>query len=267
MKKAPSLGLLCAGSVSRTGLSRLAGLHDRLGPVKAPTRPAASRAANNLKAGYPVESFEQLAEARQILIRVPDDQLESHCRDLLEARENWTGRRIFLWSSLHGSHSLKAFRERGAFVVSFDALTGVTNSQFLAEGDAPAVRSLRELLGKDAKGLIEIADGSRPKFIAALTALSSLHLPLVAAAVELLRQCNLSPGFVAELSETQLSRSARSFLRSGKRGVPMEMLERAAHDAEVPVEDPVALASYQSQLSLTQSWLRSLTTSPEGDPA
>jgi hypothetical protein len=267
MKKAPSLGLLCAGSVSRAGLSRIAGLYDRLGPIKAPTRPAASRAANNLKAGYPVESFEQLAEARQILIRVPDDQLEAHCRHLLGSREDWTGRRIYLWSLTHGSQSLQGFRDRGAFVVSFDTLAGVNHSQYVAEGDAPAVRSLRELLGKDAKHLIEIADGSRAIFIAALTALSNLHLPLVAAAVDLLRQCNLPPAMVAELSESQLSRSARSFLRSGKRGVSMELLERAAQNPAVSVEDPIALSAYQSQLSLTQSWLGSANPTPEGDPA
>src|SRR5258708_29679037 len=68
MTKARSVALVCAGQVSRSGLVRLPALAEQLALVKSTHLRQASRAANALRAGTAVSTYEQLAKAKTFLI-------------------------------------------------------------------------------------------------------------------------------------------------------------------------------------------------------
>lgn len=255
MNKETSLGLVCAGAVSRTPLVRLPGLAEHLGPVKSASLRAASRACNNLKGGKPVEDFETIADCQSVLFSVPDDELEPALIGLRPVREDWSKRAILVLRCAPASPVLDQFRARGASIGWFDAVPGSQDKRFVAEADSQALRVLRKLIRRDGVELLEIARGSRAHFKAATTGLMCLHLPLLAASIELLKRCELPPALVSEIADQLLSKSSRSYMRSGKR--PFSAAELEGISSHIPLEtgERILAAAYERQLELTRAWL------------
>lgn len=259
--KARSLGLLCAGSVSRTSLARLPGLTDLLGPVKSASLQAASRATNNLRSGTAVDSYLPVANCQTVLVSVPDDDLKVYLEGLMQERTNWKKRTLLILRATSCGDILQRFRALGASVAWFDALPSSHDKVFIADGDPLALRTLRQLIHRDGVELLEIAPGTRDSFWTATATLTSLHLPMLAAAVELLRRCELPPGVASDIAESLLMRSSRSYLRSGKRSLSLDALDPVPFAFEPNLDDRLLSAVFEWQLQLTRAWLNSSSKS------
>src|SRR5579884_4074992 len=72
MKHQQPLGLVVEGNATASAILKLPSVLDELGPVKAGVPRVARRLSNFLRAGYPVATYQELQEARLILLRVPD---------------------------------------------------------------------------------------------------------------------------------------------------------------------------------------------------
>lgn len=258
--KTPWLGLVCAGSVSRTSWVRLPGLAQYLGPVKSSSLRAASRAVNNLKTGTPVGTNEEIAECQTILFSVPEADLEPYIVGVVKAREDWTKRSLILFRCAPNLPALDRFQACGGSLCWFDSLPGSQDKRFVAEGDPRALKALRKLVQKNGVELIEIARGTRAHFQAATAGLTCLHLPLLAASMELLRKCDLPGAQASELADQLLLRSSRSYLRSGKRALSNADLPL---DFELELQEAVLKVVYERQLELTREWLISAPKIPQ----
>src|SRR5689334_25335584 len=108
--------MVCAGAVSRT----IAGTHptilDRLGPVKAASLRVASRAANTMRAGIPVSTYEDLATAQAILISAPDSEAPSIIADFAKATLRWKHKVIILADSQLDVSILRPVAAHGAAI-------------------------------------------------------------------------------------------------------------------------------------------------------
>ena len=253
MKKAPLLGLVCSGPVSRTSLTRLTKLRETLGPIKSSSVRAASRAANNLSGGTAVDSYEQLAEAKVILISVPDEELEQQFQELLKVRPNLEGCTVVVCWSQHGTECMGLLRDAGAAVGSIDNVPGSQDQRFVVEGDPVAVRSLRDYALPDDAGILEIAAGTKPIFLAATTSLSVLHVPVAALSLELLQMCNVTLPTATSLAMSLLSKSWRSYLHSGKRAVP-DVSDSLLGNLKHSGLEPSTVESLQDHFELLEEW-------------
>src|SRR5258708_35813715 len=85
MKIGPVMGLIGAGGVNRSFLSRMPVLLGGIGPVKAASFRVARRISNTLRAGKAVKSYAAMAPCHLIWIAVPDAGLDRVSRDLATA--------------------------------------------------------------------------------------------------------------------------------------------------------------------------------------
>ena len=82
MKADQPMGLVVAGSVSRSVLARLPALLARLGPVKASSFQMSRRVARSLKAGYAISDYSALEPCSLIWIAVPESTVDRVVLDL-----------------------------------------------------------------------------------------------------------------------------------------------------------------------------------------
>src|SRR5438552_2821181 len=75
MKKQLQLGLVVEGNATSSAVLRLPGLAAELGPIKSIGLQVARRVSNFLRGGYAVADYEELQNAKLVLLRVPDAEL------------------------------------------------------------------------------------------------------------------------------------------------------------------------------------------------
>ncbi|MGB9605106.1 MAG: hypothetical protein ACPL88_04420, partial [Bryobacteraceae bacterium] len=141
-----TIGLVAAGRLSRSLVTRLPGLPERLGPVLAPSSRLASRLVNLLRAGHPVERYEELEDVQMLLVAVPDEMTAQVANDLARSVSDWRGKVVVLCESRHDCTALQLLADRGAATASLTPIPGL-NDRYLVEGDRRAVREARSLPG------------------------------------------------------------------------------------------------------------------------
>jgi predicted short-subunit dehydrogenase-like oxidoreductase (DUF2520 family) len=217
LRKPLQVALVCAGAISRTSLSRLPVLTDRLGPVLSSSIRIASRAVNVLGAGWPVSHYEELSSARTIIISVPDDMLDFTVQQLKQVKFSWKRRGVVLANSLRDSTALEPLHTAGAAVGSFNAIEALDKRHFVIEGEPVAVSAMRGLLDFPAARSIEIDRGVKQIYFAGVNLATSAIVPALAAASESFRLAGIQTKEADTLVKAFAHRAVDAFRRAQRR--------------------------------------------------
>ncbi len=220
MKKARSVGLIGAGSLTDSPLTRFRWLSDRLGPVKSGSFRVASRIANMLRTGHAVKDYAEFESCELILICVPEGTLPQIVSEMLSSGISWRGKTVVLCSTWLDSGDLRDLSARGASVGSIAAIPGFDGEGYLVEGDPLAIRQSKSLVEHRDRRAVSIERPLKPFYLAALTSTGTLLFALLHVAFESLRRAGNPPGLSAALLERQVARTLRSFLKGGRRAYP-----------------------------------------------
>jgi predicted short-subunit dehydrogenase-like oxidoreductase (DUF2520 family) len=220
MKKPRSVGLIAAGDLAGSPLTRFWWLSERLGPVKSASYRVASRIANMLRAGHPVREYAELDTCRLILVSVPDEIVSKIVAEMAASEISWRGKAVLLCDTWLDSEELRELSMRGASVGSISPIPGFEDQRYLVEGDGLAVRESRRLVEHRDRRVIAIQCSLKPYYLAALTCTGTLLFALLRAAFESLQHAGVPPALSATLLERQLVRTLRSLVKGGRRAYP-----------------------------------------------
>jgi Domain of unknown function (DUF2520)/Rossmann-like domain len=247
MKKAQSVALIAAGSLTGSTAYGFGRLSDRLGPVMAPSFRLASRIANSLRAGHPIRDYSSLDSCRLILVSVPDARLPAIVGEIAAANISWTNKTILLCSAELDSGELNLFAARGASIGSISAIPGFEDPRYLVEGDRLAILESKRLVEQGPRRIVPIERSMKPFYLAALTSTSSLLFALLLAASESLRHAGIPAAVSATILEKQLRKTLRSHVKTGRKAYAAPYrLQKQLHT--VAAADP-DLAYYLEQSS------------------
>ena len=246
MTKARSVALVCAGQISRSGLVRLPALAEQLALVKSSHLRQASRAANALRAGKAVSTYEELAKAKTFLINVPGEEMTQTIASLANARIKWRGKSVILCDSTFGSEALEPLEMLGASPGSFLAIDGFQDRRFVIEGGTMALRAMLRLLKRGDATTIEIDRGLKEQFLSGLALVNLLPIPLLAAALDCFRGAGVPLYQAQSIVEVQLNRSMRGYFKA-----PRQTRESQIHSVR-QIGDP-GLAELFRQILETAS--------------
>lgn len=210
------LGLVGAGPVSKSFIAGLPHLSQRLGPVAAQSYRLASRLVNSIRAGYPVKNFEQLEQARVILLCVPEALLPETIGALSRARIHWNRKVLLLCESIFDNRLLAEIRRHGASAGALQPIEALPD-RYLVRGDPKAVAEAKRLVQDLNAKPFEIKFGKGDAYAAGLTFATSLFTPLIDASVECLRIACGNRADAERISEALLRRSIRAYIHAGKR--------------------------------------------------
>jgi predicted short-subunit dehydrogenase-like oxidoreductase (DUF2520 family) len=220
MKRAQLVGLIGAGSLTDSPLTRFWRLSERLGPVKSASFRVASRIANMLRAGHPVKDYAEFEACALILVSVPEESLPRVVSELLSSGISWGGKAVILCNTWLDSGDLRELAARGASVGSITPIPGFDDELYLIEGDPLAIRRARSLVEYRTRRAVSIARPLKPLYLVAITCTGSIFFALLRVAFEALRHAGNPPPLSAAVLERQVTRTVRAFLKSGTRAYP-----------------------------------------------
>jgi len=212
MEKQQRAALVFAGPVSRGTLNRLPGLPEQLEYVKSSSVATASRAVQALRCGRTVHRLDELEGVDLLILSVPDRALPATVAELLKSGLPLAAMTVVLYDSHLSSTELELLRDVGAHVASLS--WHARPEQFVAEGDAFALRRIRSLTGK--KTLLILR--SKESYLRALRSTTEDFYPVLASAVQGLREAGMEKGTAERMAASLIDHSARVFLRAGRRG-------------------------------------------------
>lgn len=215
MRKQPWVGLICAGPVSRGGLSRLPGLHEQLGWVKSNTIAAASRAVNGLNAGRAVRDMESLSKAQLIIIQ-PANALESIVEELATSGLHWQGKTVAVFHPSLDAAALCRLERLGASVGSI-AVMSESPLRFLIEGTPEALRRLRKFFRSAGMPVVEIGAGGKSAYLAGVYAVTAEFLPLIARAIDWFERAGMDKSTAGASAASLAEATMKAYFRAGKR--------------------------------------------------
>ncbi len=214
MKPELPMGLIGAGGVTRSFLSRMPVLLGRIGPVKASSFRVARRIANSLRAGDAVTEYADLAGCGLLWIAVPEAALDCVFHDLAAATP-LTGKTVVLCGSTRDSFWPSPLLAAGARVATLNCVEESHEKLFVAEGDPDAMRVLRRQIAAEKRRLIELRAASKALYLAGTHLASHLLLPWIASSVESLRHAGFSRVEATRLANALGGRALRSYVKAG----------------------------------------------------
>ncbi len=215
MKQLP-LGLVIEGNATHSAVLRLPTMTAELGPVKSVTKRVARRLSNLLRAGYAVGSYEELQEARIILIRVPDAVLPRVVNELRDSDLILKNLSFILCESWLPSEYLDGLAERGATVATVMRTPNTHENSFLLEGQLAAVRQIKRFVERNEAQAFEIRPGTKHLYFAAEVLTTALPLPLLAEAQVALRASGITGKQLFSLLEEMNREMFRAFLNGAR---------------------------------------------------
>jgi len=245
MKKSTPVGLVAAGNLTDSPLSRFRWLSSRLGPVKSASFRVARRIVNIIEAGHAVREYADLDTCGMILICVPDEQLPKITAELLSSQIAWRRKAVVIFSTWLDSSQLDEFSRRGAAIGSISPIPGFDETRYLVEGDRLAIREASSLVEDRERRAVAIERTLKPFYLAALTCTGNLLFTLLIASSEALHRAGIPALLSGTILDRQLSRTFRSFLRGGKNAYP-EVRELSPQLRALRSVNP-ALAHYVEQ--------------------
>jgi hypothetical protein len=234
-------GLVVEGKSTTSSILRLSSVAEELGPVKSGSLQVARRVSNFLRAGYAVTSYQDLAAARIILIKVPDVSVPRIVQELCASELDLKEISFILCETWMRTEALLPLRERGACIASIVAITEGKHVCFAVEGDLAAVRQIRRLVDGGEVKTVELRTGAKHLLFAAMVLLTAVPLPILMAAQQALRDGGVSGNQLSGMVEDLASGTLAGFLRAPK-------LASAGVLNDCPKEDADA---YFGSLSLT----------------
>jgi predicted short-subunit dehydrogenase-like oxidoreductase (DUF2520 family) len=251
MKKAKSVGLIAAGSLTDSPLTRFWWLSERLGPVKSASYRVASRIANMLRAGRPVKDYAEFEACALVLVCIPEETVSQVVSEMVSSGISWRGKAVVLCSDWLDSGELRELSALGASVGSISPIPGFEDQRYLVEGDPLAIRQAKSLVEYGEWRAVAIEGSLKPFYLAAVTCTGSLLFAMLLAAFDSLHHARIPPAFSATLLERQITRTLRSFLKGGRRAYPqprelprqLSALSAAAPELAYYFEQSTRLAS------------------------
>jgi hypothetical protein len=214
MKKPPRVALIGAGKFALSPITRMRHLGPQLGPVKAPSLRVASRIANSLRAGHPVSGYDEFEQCELILISVPDDALASVLSDLGACVESRCPKVVVACGERACCQQLTDLASLGASTGTLAMVPGFEDRWFLVEGDKAVERQLRPLLA-DLRVTV-IGAFQKQRYLEALAGAAGEFVPCLRKVTEGLKSTGIPSPEANEIIERQVSRTMRSYFRSGK---------------------------------------------------
>ena len=208
------MGMIAAGGVSRSFLSRMPVLLARMGPVKAASFRVARRIANTLRAGHAVMNYAALEPCDLIWIAVPEAGIDRVSRDLAAATP-LSGKVAVLCGSTRDSFWPGPLLAGGARVATLNSVEESGERVFVAEGDPAAMRELRRVIAAERRKLIELRAASKALYFSGVHLATHLLLPWIAASVESLRDAGLSRVEATHVANTLGGRALRAYAKAG----------------------------------------------------
>lgn len=202
--------------MARSPLARF--LPGHLGPVKSASLRVAGRIVNNLRAGYPVRGFDEIAVCRVVFLCTPDDAVPAVVAEMAAWAPGWAGKTVALCDSTLDSDDLAPLTERGAAVASLNELPDSAGAGFVLEGDPAAVRAVRRFIAHRAVRVFELRRGAKPLFFAGFSFSNDLFTPLAYAAVSSFQLAGLDGSQALQVMQRTVERALRSYLTSGRKG-------------------------------------------------
>jgi predicted short-subunit dehydrogenase-like oxidoreductase (DUF2520 family) len=216
MKKQLQLGLIVEGNAISSAILRLPGLAAELGPIKSTGLQGSRRVSNFLRAGYAVTEYEELQEAKLVLIRVPDAVLPRIIDELCASDLVFPELSFVLCESWIMTDVLKPLKARGASVASLVAARGGKRNSFVVEGELTTSRQVRRVLERAGARTVELRPGTKSLFFAADLFASALPVPLLLAAQQALRDSGVTGNRLWELMDEMGREMLDSFLRGAR---------------------------------------------------
>jgi hypothetical protein len=211
------VGLIAAGRISESRLTRLPNLCAGIGPIFASSTRVASRFAKTLKSGFAVASLTELETCRLILICAPEADLQAIVQMLLKSSLSWKRHCVALFDSSLDLSPLQPLRHKGAATCLLSPVAGMELSLFVLEGDTPARREAKGVLRHAGIGALELKSGSPFLYQAGLTAIASLLIPVLEASERCLRESGIPQRQARRLVERWIERQMQGFVASGRK--------------------------------------------------
>ena len=208
------MGMIGAGGVNRSFISRMPVLLARMGPVKAASFRVARRIANTMRAGHAVDDYEALEPCDVIWIAVPDSGLDRISRDLAAAVP-LAGKVAVLCGSSRDSFWPGPLLAGGARVATLNCVEESGEKLFVAEGDPFAMRAVSRAIAAEDRKLIHLRAASKALYLSGIHLATDLLLPWIAASVESLRDAGLSRVEATQVANALGGRALRSYVKAG----------------------------------------------------
>lgn len=216
MKRQSPVGLIIEGNATNSAVLRLPSVAEEMGPIKSSTSRVARRVSNFLRAGYAISGYDQLSEARVILIRVPDPVFPRILEELCAADLNFASLSFVLCESWIHSRAFDPLREKGACGATILSVPSPTRSWFVTEGDSRALRALRLLVQSSNAKAIELRSGRKEHYFAAELLTAALPIPLYIAAQRALRDAGISGKHLQIVLEEMTTKMFRDFVHASR---------------------------------------------------
>lgn len=216
MRKRLPLGLVVEGSSTNSALLRLSSVTEELGPVKSATVRVARRLSNFLRAGYAVPQYEDLQEARLILLRLPDSAVLRVVNEICESGLLFKDLSFVLCESWLSSDVLRPLADHGATVATAVSVPSARQKWFAVEGQLSAVRQVRHFVERNEGRTFEIRPGTKPLYFTAQLLITALPVPLFFDAQQALRASGITGNHMYALLEEMSKEMFRSFANGAR---------------------------------------------------
>ena len=215
------MGLVSAGGVYQSFLSRLPSLLARISPIKASSYRVARQLVNSLRTGAAASHYSVLEPCPAVFVAVPESQLTRTLREMVaqtplrSAPDSNT--MVVLCGCIRDSLAPSPLQATGARVATLNPIPGSLEQIFVAEGHRDTVRMLKAVLAEDKRKLIELKPGAKPLFFAGVHVAAPLLLPWIAGGMECLRAAGFSRSEAAMVGEFLGVHALHSYARAGAR--------------------------------------------------
>jgi hypothetical protein len=216
MRKQLQLGLVVEGNSTGSAVLHLPRLAEELGPVKSTVLRVARRVSNMLKAGYAVADYEELQAASLILLRAPDTAVSRVVEELCSSELIFKNLSFVLCESWLPVDELAALTAKGASVATLMKLSTYQGSWFAVDGEAKAVRQIRQFLERNEVRSSEILPDSKHLLFASEMLVTALPMPLLVTAQQALRASGISGKVLSALLEQIAQKMVQDFLKGAR---------------------------------------------------
>ena len=216
MKKRLQLGLVAEGNSTASAVLRLPNLAEDLGPIKSTVLRVARRLSNMLKAGYAVAGYEELQAASLILIHVPDSSVPRVVQELCASELVFKDLSFVLCESWLPSKELSPLAAKGAEIGTLVNFPTQERDWFAVEGQAKAVRQVRQFLERNEVRSSEIQPDTKHLLFASGLLATALPLPLLVTAQQALRAAGVSGKVLYALLEQVAQKMLQDFLKGAR---------------------------------------------------
>jgi predicted short-subunit dehydrogenase-like oxidoreductase (DUF2520 family) len=220
----------------------------------------AHRVSNFIRAGDPINKYEDLKNCDLVLVRVPDASVPRIVQGLCASELAMSGISFLLCESWLPSEVLAPLKSRGATVATLLAVPAQSSQWFALEGQYAAVKRSKRLLNSVDASTVELRAGTKHLYFAASAFAETLPRALFAAAQRSLRRAGISGNHLYLLLEEMAQNMFRDITRGSRAGWTGPLLdcpEAVARDYLVRLQNtfPDTARLLSEQLKLAEPFM------------